>query len=110
MKRGDKDIILEKIKALEIFKNHKNRGLSFFPEFKKSIYIRGIEEAIVKLAKDKKLRGPIHSYVGQEAVATGILCNAVNNDGLTSSHRGHGHYIARGGNITALKDELHEKK
>lgn len=104
-----KDEILYQIESLDIFSSYKKKELNNFSQFKKCIFIRGIEEAIVSLAKEKKLRGPIHSYVGQEAVATGILGNAKSYDGLTSSHRGHGHYIARGGNLTALIDELHGK-
>ena len=105
MKVKVKDQILDEINALNIFKNHENK--EFFSEFKMSVYIRGVEEAVVQLAKERKLRGPIHSYVGQEAIATGILAHATDEDGLTSTHRGHGHYISRGGNITKLIDELH---
>ena len=52
------------------------------------------------------MRGPIHSYVGQEAVASGVLANVSLDDAVTSTHRGHGHYLAKGGDIFSLLDEL----
>ena len=55
MKVKVKDQLLDEINALNIFKNHENKGFSFFSEFKMSTYIRGIEEAIVELAKERKL-------------------------------------------------------
>ena len=70
------------------------------------LIIRSTEEALVSLAKDRVLRGPIHSYVGQEAVAAGVLANISPEDAVTSTHRGHGHYLAKGGNLLALLDEL----
>lgn len=70
------------------------------------LIIRSTEEALVSLARDRVLRGPIHSYVGQEAVAAGVLANVCSDDAVTSTHRGHGHYLAKGGNLFALLDEL----
>ena len=58
------------------------------------VIIRSTEEALVS-GKDRVLRGPIHSYVGQEAVASGVLANVSLDDAVTSTHRGHGHYLAR---------------
>ena len=97
-----KDFLLEKFNNIKIFNDEKYNNLKNFKQFKTSIYIRGVEEAVVSLAKDRKLRGPIHSYVGEEAVATGVLSNSLISDAMTSTHRGHGHYIAKGGNITKL--------
>ena len=102
-----KDLLLEKFETLNIFNNI---NYDNFNQFKLSIYIRGVEEAVVALAKERILRGPIHSYVGEEAVATGILSNSLSNDAITSTHRGHGHYIAKGGNITNLINELHGRR
>lgn len=104
------DPILNSLNKLDLFPSCDISHLNDFHEFRISLYIRGIEESIVKLAKNKILRGPIHSYVGEEAVATGILLQALDKDSMTSTHRGHGHYIAKGGNITKLIDELHGKK
>ncbi len=104
------DLIFNQLNKINLFPENNLTGLNYSKEFKISLFIRGIEESIVKLAKNKVLRGPIHSYVGEEAVATGVLSNSQKNDSLTSTHRGHGHYIAKGGNITKLIDELHGKR
>ena len=74
--------MLDKFQSLDFFKDNKYSSLKYFSQFKTSIYIRGIEEAIVSMAKDRKLRGPIHSYVGEEAVATGVLSNASDSDAI----------------------------
>ncbi len=103
------DQIFNSLNTINLFPENNLKDLKYSDEFKISLFIRGIEESIVKLAKNKVLRGPIHSYVGEEAVATGVLSNAQKSDSLTSTHRGHGHYIAKGGNITKLIDELHGK-
>ena len=68
--------------------------------------VERLQSALVSLAKERILRGPIHSYVGQEAVAAGVLANVSAEDAVTSTHRGHGHYLAKGGNLLALLDEL----
>tara|TARA_B100000886_G_scaffold331881_1_gene283956 strand:+ start:7316 stop:8290 length:975 start_codon:yes stop_codon:yes gene_type:complete len=104
------DEILEEINSLKFFNAQEYQNLDHFNQFKVSVHIRSIEEAIVALAKDNKLRGPIHSYVGEEAIATGVLSHAKPIDSVTSTHRGHGHYIAKGGNISKLIDELHGKE
>tara|TARA_B100000242_G_scaffold66464_1_gene41245 strand:- start:258 stop:1232 length:975 start_codon:yes stop_codon:yes gene_type:complete len=104
------DEILEEINSLKIFDGLESQNLDNFNQFKVAAHIRAIEEAIVSLAKENKLRGPIHSYVGEEAIATGVLSHANPLDAVTSTHRGHGHYIAKGGNISMLIDELHGKE
>ena len=75
--------------------------------FREMLRIRLIEQTIASKYHEAEMRCPVHLSVGQEAIATGILAHATDEDGLTSTHRGHGHYISRGGNITKLIDELH---
>ncbi|MEU8923002.1 thiamine pyrophosphate-dependent dehydrogenase E1 component subunit alpha [Kitasatospora sp. NPDC048545] len=58
--------------------------------------IRGFEELALGLVKSGAIPGGIHPYIGQEAVAVGV-CSALGPaDRLTSTHRGHGHVLARG--------------
>lgn len=58
--------------------------------------IRGFEELALGLVKSGAVPGGIHPYIGQEAVAVGV-CSALGpGDRLTSTHRGHGHVLARG--------------
>ena len=57
-------------------------------------------------AKPALVRGPLHLSTGQEAVATGVCAHLSHADLLTSTHRGHGHTLAKGANVTAMLCEL----
>lgn len=50
--------------------------------------------------------GAVHLYIGEEAVATGVCCNLNDGDTITSSHRDHGHFIAKGGDVKGALAEL----
>jgi acetoin:2,6-dichlorophenolindophenol oxidoreductase subunit alpha len=52
------------------------------------------------------VRGPLHLSTGQEAVAAGVCANLARSDYLTSTHRGHGHTLAKGADISAMMCEL----
>ncbi|MEV7598323.1 thiamine pyrophosphate-dependent dehydrogenase E1 component subunit alpha [Kitasatospora sp. NPDC089797] len=68
--------------------------------------IRGFEELALGLVKAGAIPGGIHPYIGQEAVAVGV-CSALGPaDRLTSTHRGHGHVLARGAAPHRLLAEL----
>lgn len=70
------------------------------------VRIRLFEEAAGRLAEDARLPGFLHLYVGQEAVAAGV-CAALNDDDhITSTHRGHGHLVAKGGDFNRMMAEL----
>ncbi len=58
-------------------------------------------------AKPAAVRGPLHLSTGQEAVAAGVCANLRRTDYLTSTHRGHGHTIAKGGDLGRMMQELH---
>ena len=94
------DIILNKIN--DIFPNQFKNKLSL----KYLLTIRACELAFIELSKLKKIRGPLHTSVGQEVVAVSVCTNLKKNDGIFSNHRGHGHYIAKGGNLSKLVLEL----
>lgn len=69
--------------------------------------IRKFEERVAELVSQKEVICPCHLYIGQEAVATGV-CSAIRRDDYVfSTHRSHGHYIAKGGDIKALMAELY---
>ena len=57
-------------------------------------------------AKPALVRGPLHLSTGQEAVAAGVCHNLVRADMLTSTHRGHGHTLAKGADATKMMCEL----
>jgi TPP-dependent pyruvate/acetoin dehydrogenase alpha subunit len=70
---------------------------------------RVFEERVLKLVSDGSIRGTTHPYVGQEAVAVGA-CLALRPDDLViSTHRGHGHLLAKGGDPKRLMAELFGK-
>ena len=58
--------------------------------------IRRFEERVVDLVNSNEIAGVTHEYIGQEAVATGICAALRADDIITSTHRGHGHVIAKG--------------
>jgi len=72
--------------------------------------IRMFEENIVNLFKSGELPGWLHVYIGEEAVATGVCLNLTTKDYITSTHRGHGHCIAKGANLKNMMAELYGKK
>ena len=57
-------------------------------------------------AKPALVRGPLHLSTGQEAVAAGVCINLQREDLLTSTHRGHGHTLAKGANAATMMCEL----
>lgn len=68
--------------------------------------IRSFEEAVVKMVNTNEIPGVTHEYIGQEAVATGMCSALTAEDVLTSTHRGHGHLIARGADPGRMFAEL----
>jgi pyruvate dehydrogenase E1 component alpha subunit len=70
------------------------------------VRIRLFEETAGKLMETGKMPGFLHLYVGQEAVAVGT-CEALRlDDYITSTHRGHGHLVAKGGRLDEMMAEL----
>ncbi|MEO5771758.1 MAG: thiamine pyrophosphate-dependent dehydrogenase E1 component subunit alpha, partial [Burkholderiaceae bacterium] len=57
-------------------------------------------------AQPARVRGPLHLSTGQEAVAAGVCSNLLRADLLTSTHRGHGHTLAKGADSTRMMCEL----
>ena len=73
---------------------------------RRMVRIRLFEEAAGKLAEAAKLPGFLHLYVGQEAVASGVCAALTDDDQITSTHRGHGHLVAKGGQFNEMMAEL----
>ena len=68
--------------------------------------IRAFEEEAIAAQKDGLVLGAIHPSIGQEAVAAGICANLGRADLLLSTHRGHGHTLAKGADALAMMREL----
>lgn len=89
-------------------------GVDILPVTLRSMYItmlriRKFEEKIAELLLHGEIKCPTHLYIGEEAVATGICANLRQEDYVFSTHRSHGHYIAKGGDIRALMAEMYGK-
>ena len=78
--------------------------------FRTMIRIRRFEERVVEKFDAGEIPGFFHSYIGEEAVATGACANLRTDDYITSTHRGHGHLIAKGGKTDRMMAELYGKK
>lgn len=73
---------------------------------RRMVRIRRFEETAGKMMEDGKIPGALHLYVGEEAVASGVMAHLSNEDQITSTHRGHGHLIAKGGEFDKMFAEL----
>lgn len=71
--------------------------------------IREFEERLKRLVDGGVPVGAVHLYVGQEAVAVGICAALREDDWIASTHRGHGHCIAKGVDVQAMMAELYGK-
>jgi len=70
------------------------------------VRIRAFEDTAERMFLDNKLPGFLHLYSGEEAVATGVCSCLTDQDYITSTHRGHGHCIAKGADINRMMAEL----
>ena len=68
--------------------------------------IRSFEEAAWTLFTENKLRGSVHLYTGEEAVAASVCAQLTDEDLIASTHRGHGHCIAKGAELDRALAEL----
>lgn len=78
--------------------------------FRKMLLIRAFEEKTQDLYARGLIPGLAHLYIGEEAVAVGVCMNLRNDDYITSTHRGHGHVLAKGANPKYMFAELFGKK
>jgi pyruvate dehydrogenase E1 component alpha subunit len=74
------------------------------------VKIRLHENKAAELFAQGKIKGFVHLYVGEEAVAVGVMAALKPGDVITGTHRSHGHYVAKGGDIKASFAELFGKR
>lgn len=77
--------------------------------YRTMLTIRRFEERFAELVLRGTFSGTGHLYAGQEAVAAGVCAHLSGDDYVTSTHRGHGHCIAKGVNLSAMMAELFGK-
>lgn len=73
------------------------------------LLIRLVEERISDEYKAGEMRCPIHLSIGQEAIAAGVSAHLTKGDIVFSTHRSHGHYLAKGGNVGSMIAEIYGK-
>jgi len=78
--------------------------------YRQMVQIRRFEEELFRLFLKRPMPGSMHQYIGQEAVAVGVCAHLAKEDYVTSTHRGHGHCIAKGVEIKAIMAEMFAKK
>ncbi|SFR00348.1 pyruvate dehydrogenase (acetyl-transferring) E1 component subunit alpha [Desulfoscipio geothermicus] len=77
--------------------------------YRKMLLIREFEETVANLFSQGQIPGFVHLYVGEEAVAVGVCSNLGDKDYIASTHRGHGHGIARGASVDKMMAEIFGK-
>jgi TPP-dependent pyruvate/acetoin dehydrogenase alpha subunit len=78
--------------------------------YERMLLIRRIEEKLSVDSAAGVLPGAVHLYIGQEAVAAGVCLQLRETDWITSTHRGHGHFLAKGGDPNAMMAEIWGKR
>lgn len=68
--------------------------------------IRRAEEKLCELYKAGHVKAPVHLSIGQEAVAAGVMAALDSQDKIVSTHRCHGHYLAKGGDLNKMFAEI----
>ncbi len=74
--------------------------------YRKMVLIRMFEEQARDLFMKNMMRGATHMYIGEEAIAVGVCAVLNKEDTITSTHRGHGHCLAKGGDPKRMMAEL----
>jgi acetoin:2,6-dichlorophenolindophenol oxidoreductase subunit alpha len=75
--------------------------------YRTMLLIRAFDEHAGEARREGRLRGSVHEYIGQEAIATGVCAHLARSDYISSYHRGHGHCLAKGADPTAMMKELY---
>jgi pyruvate dehydrogenase E1 component alpha subunit len=82
----------------------------FIGMYRRMLEIRFFEEKVFELYAQNLVPGTIHLYLGEEAVAVGVCSTLRKDDYITSTHRGHGHCIAKGAELKRVMAEILGKK
>jgi pyruvate dehydrogenase E1 component alpha subunit len=78
-----------------------------FEEAAEAASLGGVQAFGAASTGSAKVRGPLHLSIGQEAVAAGVCAHLQREDLLTSTHRGHGHTLAKGADVNKMMAELY---
>jgi TPP-dependent pyruvate/acetoin dehydrogenase alpha subunit len=78
--------------------------------YSKMVLIRTVEETIAERYDQQKMRCPTHLSTGQEAVSAAVGMALQKEDQAVSTHRSHGHYLGKGGNVSRMIAEIYGKE
>lgn len=78
--------------------------------YRQMVRIRQFEEKLLELFSIRIMPGTMHQYNGEEAVAVGVCAHLSDEDFVTSTHRGHGHCVAKGADINKVMAEMFAKE
>lgn len=78
--------------------------------FRDILRVRMVEERLRDLYPEAEMRCPTHFSIGQEAVAVGVCSQLERDEVVTSAHRSHAHYLAKGGDLKSMIAELYGKR
>ena len=78
--------------------------------YRMMLKIQKVELKINELYHEDEMKTPVHLCLGQEAVAAGVCRHLNTDDYVFSNHRGHGHYIAKGGDVKTMVAELYNRE
>lgn len=78
--------------------------------FRGMLRLHLIEETVASRYSDQEMRCPVHLSVGQEAAAVGSASGLRKDDWIVSSHRGHAHFLAKGGDLTSMLAEIYGRE
>ncbi len=85
---------------------HGERREWLLEQWKTMLLVRRAEETVARMVESGEARCPCHLYVGQEAIATGVCAALTKEDTVWGGHRSHGHYLAKGGDLTGMFAEI----
>ncbi len=97
-----------KVSAATPVKEYGRERLSFF--YETMLKIRRFERTVEEKFLGGEIPGFVHLYIGEEAVATGVMANLTHKDYIESTHRGHGHTIAKGADLNRMMAEIYGRK
>ena len=107
---------MTQVRESEVKEAHrKPSNEDFSPEFllecyERMVTIRDFEERVHDEFAGGDIPGFVHLYAGEEASAVGICSHLTNRDAIASTHRGHGHCIAKGCDVGAMMKEIYGKR
>ncbi|MDD3134403.1 MAG: thiamine pyrophosphate-dependent enzyme, partial [Synergistales bacterium] len=92
------------------------KGLNKYPRtlleqfYRTMLTIRSFEKKVEEKFLAGEIPGFVHLYIGEEAIAAGVISNLSREDYIQSTHRGHGHTIAKGADLKRMMAEIFGKK